>query len=94
MTNSLFSLPPALEGRCALLGMLVLVDSEGVAEISRSSLLRERLRFFLSFAEGSFFCEEEAFFLSGFSGAGHSTSLEKSIREAGIHSSRRLLKSS
>jgi hypothetical protein len=71
------------------------VDS-GVPDTSRSSL---RFKFFLSALLGGAFAGATVFFLlsfaaSDFSGAGHSTSRERSIRSAEIHSSRRLLNSS
>jgi len=92
-----FSLPPALEGRGALPWTLI-EESSGVPEISRLSLDWARFGFFLSlisFLVGCAFGGAAAvFFFSGFSGAGHSTFCDRSIRSALIHSSSRLLNSS
>lgn len=80
-----FSLPPAFDGRCALLTLVFLpVRRSGVDEVPRLSALA---RFCAAvFLLGALLPAPPVFFFSGFSGWGHSTSCVRSIRDAGIHS--------
>lgn len=77
-----FSFPPALDGRGALAMLAFLPDRRsGVAETSRLSALAR----FCAFLLGALL-PGPAFFFSGFSGCGHSTSWVRSILDEGIHS--------
>ena len=87
--SSRFSFPPALLGRGVLRSLPALAErkSTGVAETSRESVLERGFLFWNEAAfEGGALVTAVVFFLSGFSGAGHSTSWERSIRSAVTHS--------
>jgi hypothetical protein len=97
--SSRFSLPPALDGIGLFLSLPALAPSRsGVAEPPRDS---ERGRPVFSLVmtalvaafDGGALVVTVVFFLSGFSGAGHSTSWSRSILSALTHSSKRLLNS-
>ena len=94
-SSSRFSLPPALEGARRLRSLPAFAPScSGWGVLT----LDPRPDFVLSSFEeaaldGAFLVVTVVFFLSGFSGAGHSTSWVRSMREAETHSSRRLLNS-
>lgn len=79
-----FSFPPAFEGRGAFRSLVpAAVRASGVAD---TSLEPSREPFLLPPIFDGALATAPDFFLSGFSGAGHSTSWLRSIRLAGIHS--------
>ena len=88
-----FSLPPTRDGRTAFEALPELVVSSGVSEFLRlvAAVVDARGRFWPAVDLGRVadlgagavdFCD----FLVGASGCGHSTSCERSRREAGTHS--------
>lgn len=88
-----FSLPPACDGRrVPALDVPVWEDADrsvGVADTSRKLDARDRLFDFCALGTSALDALPWAaflFLLSGFSGSGHSTSRDRSIRSAGIHS--------
>ena len=85
--SSRFSLPPALEGRDSLRSLPFFAPSEsGVADTSRDSVLALAFLLLALLGRATLVVAVVVFFLSGLSGAGHSTSRLRSIRSAVTHS--------
>jgi hypothetical protein len=93
-SSSRFSFPPALLGWARLRSLPAFAPRRSGCGVPT---LEPRPTFVAILAEAAFegacLVVTVVFFLSGFSGVGHSTSCERSMREAETHSSRRLLNS-